>query len=506
MKVFTSVGSQEKRNYLLSQFPDQLSDECIFNSRDTKFEEQLLKLTNGRGVDLVLNSLADDKLQASLRCLAHFGRFLEIGKVDMLKDTGLHSYIYDGNKTIFGIFVDSFFNMGSDEFSYQRQCRERPRLHRLMMKHLEDGSITPLKRTVFDMETAEDAFRYMATGKHIGKVLLKIRDGRSSITKYTHLKNTIGVTYFHSNKSYVVIGGLGGFGLEVAQWMVDKGARNLVVVGRRGIREPYQQYSVDRMRNEFGANVSISQIDIRTEEGIRELIAEASKLGPVGGYFNIAAVYNDAIFMDQTPDTWDTSISPKARATYFFDKLSRELCPDLDYFVCFSSLSAARGNQGQTNYNFGNSFMDSICTRRRKQKLHGVSIQWGVIGDVGEVTERSGGNGMVLLGSTSQRMPSCMANLDTFIQSNSAVYSCCVKADDVVTGIKETTDVLKLLSRVLGMKNIQSIDPQSTLASLGIDSLMAVEIQQIIERNKGIQMSLKGIRDLSIKEFIEIAS
>lgn len=503
MKVFVTVGSVEKRDYLLQEFP-ALKPEDIFNSRDTKFEEQLLKITNGKGVDLILNSLADDKLQASLRCLADGGRFLEIGKVDMLKDTKLQPSLYDCNKTIYGIFVDSFFGMATNEFKYQRQQRERPLLHKLMTQYLTDGTIKPLKCTVFNMDQAEDAFRFMATGKHIGKVVVKVRD-RSVVSKYLSMTNSLSVTYFHSDKSYVIIGGLGGFGLEVVHWMAEKGARKFVISGRRGVREPYQQYCIDRLREQFNCEVVLTQVEIRTEKGINNLIDMAAKLGPVGGYFNIAAAYNDALFVDQTHETWDISISPKAWATFLFDKLSRKLCPHLDYFVCFSSLSTARGNAGQSNYNFGNSFMDSICEGRRRDGLHGLSIQWGVVGDVGEVTERSGGNGMVLLGSTSQRMPSCLTHLDLFIQSRSAVFSCCVKAQDVTTQ-KESTDVLKLLSRVLGMKNLQSIDPSSTLASLGIDSLMAVEIQQIIERNTGVQMSLKAVRELSISDFIKTAS
>lgn len=507
--VFTTVGSKEKRDFLLKQFPS-LNPNHIMNSRSTKFEEEILLRTDGRGVNVILNSLAGDKMQSSLNCLADHGRFLEIGKVDFLNDTKLQGIHYDGNKTIIGILLDSFFSTKSEKFKYPRLEKERKELYRLMTEGIASGIVKPLKRTVFGMDEVENAFRFMSTGKHVGKVVIRIDQEETSVSQLnTRLLTpdlTTKMTYFDCRKSYIIIGGLGGFGLEVAQWMAERGARNLVLSARRGVREPYQRYCIDRLRSEYGVKVTVSQVNVASEEGVVTLINEGAKLAPVGGYFNIAAFYSDSLFAQQTEEMFQSALTPKANATFLFDKLSRVLCPEMDYFVCFSSLSAGRGNPGQGYYNYGNSFMEAVCERRRRDGLHGLAIQWGVIGDVGEVSERSGGNGTVLLGCTSQRMPSCLEYLDKFLQTSETVVGSCVLANEFNSDGQDSTDVLKLLSRILGMKNIQSIDPSSTMASLGIDSLMAVELQQIIERNVGVKMSWKTIRELSVRDFVDVAS
>ena len=516
--IYTTCGSAEKRKFLLQEFPS-LNPNHIFNSRDTKFEEDILKLTDGRGVDVILNSLAGDKMKSSLNCLAANGRFLEIGKVDFLNDSKLNAESYDGNKTIIGVFLDSFFNYPSsqteDKFVYLRQIRERKLLEQLVDEGIKSGIIKPLKRTVFKMDQAEDAFRFMASGKHIGKVMIQIdqEESSSAVLRMDRIKNPnnqiiLNQTYFDPTKSYIIIGGLGGFGLEVVQWMAERGAKKFLLSSRRGIREPYQRYCLNRIKNDHGAEVITTQEPISNYDEVKSLVTTCiAKLGPVGGYFNIAALYSDSLFKDQTEEMFENALVPKAQVSYFMDQVTREICPTLDYFVCFSSLSSGRGNPGQGYYNYGNSIMESICYNRVSQGLHGLAIQWGVIGDVGEVSEKAGGNGMVLLGCTSQRIPSCLYHLDMFLQSvNTPVVGSCVLANDSNSDVKETQDVLKLLSRVLGMKNIQAVEPTATLAALGIDSLMAVEIQQIIERNKGVQLPLKTIREMSIKEFIETAS
>lgn len=502
--IYTTVGSSEKKDFLLREFPT-LPKENIFYSRDTTFEESLMKATGGRGVDVVLNSLSGELLQASLRCVARNGRFIEIGKADLIADINLHSWQVDGNRSIHGVYPESFFRYNSKKESEltRRTQDERSQLQHLLIEGMKNGTVKPLIRTVFEMSRIEDAFKFMFSGKHMGKVVIKMHQV-SSLAPCKVVKTT----HFYPNKSYLVIGGLGGFGLEVVQWLADKGARKIVVNSRRGLRESYQKYCVQRLQLQ-GITLILSQADSTSEEGVKKLINLTSSLGPIGGIFNAAAVFDDMLLTDQTPATFEAVCLPKAKTTLLLDECTRKMpnLRSLNYFVTFSSISGGRGNPGQTSYNFANSIMDSLCEERRRRGLPGLSIQWGVIGDVGYVAEKSNSNNTVILGLTGQRMHSCLSSLDQFLRSKDAVVTCYVKAEKTTANDSvATADIIKVVSRILGLKDMQSLDPNSTLGSLGIDSLIAVEIQQILERIMGSTVSLKQIKEMKIQEFMQIAT
>ena len=501
-RVFTTVGSSTKKQYLLKEFPE-LKDSDILYSRDTAFEDEIMKQTHGKGVDIVLNSLAEDKLQAGLRCLAPNGRFLEIGKVDFIQDTSLFSQQMDMNRSFHGVLLDSLFRYSSDDYFPQRLIDEKKKLKMLVMQGIEDGTVRPLRRTIFEKERIEEAFRFMSSGKHIGKVLIQMRQ-ESDVSPDTQLLPALKSTYLSPHKSYIVIGGLGGFGLEVVTWLADKGAKKIVISARRGIREPYQQFCVNRLKKR-GVKLHIAHDVVHKEEGAKTILDKALEMGPLGGLLNTAVVYEDILFENMTNEQFNRVIEPKLLATLHFDKLTRLKCPDLDFFVCFSSISCGRGNGGQTNYNFANSAMDSVCENRFSQGLPALSIQWGVVGDVGIVTEKTGSTEVNLLGATSQRLHSLLEACDRFLQTRAPVCLSYVKAEKAGNSSGDSVDLLKMVSRVFGIKDISTLDPQASLGSLGIDSLIAVEMKQLLERATGNAMTVKEIRDLTISTLIELS-
>ncbi|KAK8766021.1 hypothetical protein V5799_007202, partial [Amblyomma americanum] len=164
--VFTTVGSKEKREFLKRRFP-QLEDRNIANSRDLSFEEHVRRETKGRGVDLVLNSLSEEKLQASVRCLATHGRFLEIGKFDLVKDSPLGMSVFLKSAIFCGILLESLHGDGPFVADDKRRLRD------LVQQGIASGAVRPLDITHFRRDQAEEAFRFMASGKHIGKVVLE---------------------------------------------------------------------------------------------------------------------------------------------------------------------------------------------------------------------------------------------------------------------------------------------------------------------------------------------
>nr|ARI45075.1 fatty acid synthase [Leptinotarsa decemlineata] len=496
--VFTTVSSQAKRDFLKKTFP-QLKDENIGNSRDTSFEQLVMTQTNGRGVDCVLNSLAAHQLQASVRCLAIGGRFLEIGKVDLSNNSPLGMNIFLKNTTFHGILLDALFDSDSPE---KRQVMN------LVSEGIKSGAVQPLPKTVYNEHQVEQAFRFMASGKHIGKVLLQIREEESRKTQRPATK-TVGAiprTYMDPEKSYVLVGGLGGFGLELANWLINRGATKIVLTSRSGVKTGYQSLCVRRWR-EKGVEVLVSTADATTEKGAKRLLEESIALGPVGGIFNLAVVLRDAMMENQSEADFKTVCKPKVDGSKHLDAVSRILAPHLDYFVNFSSVSCGRGNAGQANYGLANSAMERIAEARHSAGLPGIAIQWGAIGDVGLILETMGGNDTEVSGTLPQRMSSCLATMDVFLQQPHSVVASMVLAEKrKASGGGSQVSLTDAVGNILGIKDTSTVAPSASLADLGMDSLMGAEIKQTLERNYDLVLSAQEIRALTFGRLLELSS
>lgn len=190
----------------------------------------------------------------------------------------------------------------------------------------------------------------MANGKHMGKVLIEVRKEDDTELK-SNIVKVIPKTVLNPLKTYIVTGGLGGFGIELALWLIQIGCRKLVLTSRSGIKNSYQAMQVRKMREE-GCNVVISNEICDTLESTQKLLDYASSFGPLGGIFHLAMVLNDSIFTNQTKRLFRKVCKPKIDATFYLDQLTRDLNKynQLDYFICFSSVASAIGNPGQSNY------------------------------------------------------------------------------------------------------------------------------------------------------------
>nr|XP_034178573.1 fatty acid synthase [Osmia lignaria]XP_034178581.1 fatty acid synthase [Osmia lignaria] len=495
-KVFTTVGTQEKRDFLKKIFP-QLTDRNIGNSRDTSFEQLVLNETNGRGVDIVLNSLAEEKLQASVRCLAIGGRFLEIGKFDLSNDASLGMSVFLKNVSFHGILLDAICETDGPE---------RKEVARLVSEGIKNGAVRPLPSTVFSEQQIEQSFRFMATGKHIGKVLLKLRDEEKQKVVQPSPKVVAAIPriYMNPDKSYILVGGLGGFGLELADWMIIRGAKYIVLTSRSGIRTGFQSLCVRRWR-EMGVHVTISTADVTTLAGAKQLILESNKIAPVGGIFNLAAVLRDALFENLEERDFVISSLPKIVGTKNLDAVSREYCSALDYFVVFSSVSSGRGNLGQTNYGLSNSAMERIMEQRQANGLPGLAIEWGAIGDVGLILETMGNNDTEVGGTLPQRIQSCLETMDVFLQQPHPILSSFVLADKRKNANSSNkVSIVQAVANILGIKKVESVNPAISLADLGMDSLMGTEIKQTLERGYDVTLSAQDIRGLTFEKLMKL--
>ncbi|CAH2052769.1 unnamed protein product, partial [Iphiclides podalirius] len=497
-EVFTTVGTPEKRAFIKKLFP-QLKDSHIGNSRDASFEDMIRRETNGKGVDLVLNSLSDEKLQASVRCLGYRGRFLEIGKFDISNNTPIGMYYFLKETSFHGIMLDYIFDQS---FAF------RKRLQDLLLTGIESGAVRPLTYCIFEKNQVETAFRYMAAGKHIGKVIIKIRDEERAnrpVRPVSFPVDAMPRYMCHEDFVYIVVGGLGGFGLELADWLILRGARKVLLTSRRGISNGYQSSRL-RAWAAYGANVRISTHDIVTESGCEEMLKMANSMGPVEAIFNLAVILKDSIFQNQTPETFRTSFAPKALATMNLDKLSRKLCPGLKNFVIFSSVSCGRGNAGQTNYGFSNSVMERICELRKKLGLPALAVQWGAVGDVGLVADMQDDDVQLEIGGTlQQRISSCLHALDKFLKQDAVIVSSIVVAEKKAGGTG-CGNIVDAVAQIMGIKDLKTVSQQVSLAELGMDSMMAVEIKQTLEREFEIFLTAQDIRTLTFARLVELTA
>jgi fatty acid synthase len=234
-------------------------------------------------------------------------------------------------------------------------------------------------------------------------------------------------THFNPKKVYIITGGLGGFGLELCQWMLFNGAKKIILTSRTGIKSNYQRVILNRLEalgkkyEFFKTEIIVSTHDSNTIEGSERLLKEANKLGPIGGIFHLALVLNDSLLENQTFDTFRETCESKINTFVNLDKLTRNSYPDLEYFVGFSSVSCGKGNAGQTNYGYANSVCERICEMRRRDGFHGLAIQWGPIGDVGVIAETE--SMIKFTGILKQRIFHCLEVLDKFFQYPEAILS-----------------------------------------------------------------------------------
>lgn len=225
--------------------------------------------------------------------------------------------------------------------------------------------------------------------------------------------------------------------------------------------------------------------------------------GPIAGIFNLAVALHDAIFENQTPEKFLQSFMPKAIATRYLDQLSRVLCPNLQYFVIFSSASCGRGNAGQSNYGMANSIMERIIERRCSEGLPGKAIQWGAIGEVGLVAEMAQDKiDLEIVGTVQQRIAACLNVLDELLSVPNPIVSSMVVAQKHL-GTK--MNIIESVLYILGIRDLKSVSKNTTLAELGMDSLMAVEIKQTLEREFDISLTAADLRGLTFAKLQEIS-
>jgi myxalamid-type polyketide synthase MxaB len=353
-EVFATAGSPEKRAFLKS-----LGVPHVLDSRTLAFADEILEVTGGEGVDIVLNSLPGEAIPKSLRLLRAYGRFLEIGKTDIYQNRMLGLAPFQNNLSYFAIDLD-------------RMLRQRPQAVRALflevMEQVAAGRYQPLPLRTFPVSDAVGAFRYMAKRKNIGKVVVSLRGGAED-----HADTAVGPA--RADGAYLITGGLGGLGLQVARWLIRKGAKDLVLMGRSD-PTPAVRATLQAWRSE-GVEVTVARADVAQKDQVDRALAGI----PLRGVVHAAGVLDDGVLVQLDRARFARALAPKVQGAWNLHLATRDT--PLECFVLFSSVTCLFGSPGQGNYAAGNAFLDALAHERRRLGLPALAINWGPWADVG---------------------------------------------------------------------------------------------------------------------------
>ncbi|KAF5286044.1 hypothetical protein FQA39_LY16448 [Lamprigera yunnana] len=478
--VFITVASEKKKTYLKTLYPF-LKETQISYLEDVSFQTSVLKQTRGKGVDVVIN-LSGRNLQLSTLCLAPNGKFVELGKDNLYHDSSVSSGILSRGCRFVGINLNSLMK---ENVNFQQKIQS------LLMKGVAMNYVKPIQRLVYNQENIKGAFDYMLNGTPNKKIMIKFRDEKRPVQMKAKAKY-----YCSPKRVYIVVGGLGGFGMEFLDWLIDRNARKIVIAVRSDVFSGYQQFKLKRWR-EKGTYVKIVKTDLSRTDECSRFLRDASHLGEVDAIFNFAIVLHNALIENQTEENFKQVLLPKMAITENLDIFSRKLCPQLRKFVTFSSIVSGRGNAGQTNYGMGNSVMERMCEKRRSEGIPALAIQWGIIGDVGIVVEKLVTDKRYF-GVLEQGLISCLNTMDEFLTQEQTIVSSSVLDDSNTNTSATTSDLMTQITDILGVTNSKNVSMHSTLADLGLDSTSSVELRRLLRVDYNIDVTTKDLRNMTL--------
>ncbi len=361
-EVIATAGSPAKRELLRL-----LGVAHVLDSRTLRFADQVRELTGGRGVDVVLNSLAGEAIARSLATLAPGGRFVELGKRDLMAD----------NRLPLGPFLGDLTFSATD---LARLARERPATVAAefaeVVRGVHDGTYRPVPHHVYPAERAAEAFEVLQHSRHIGKVVISLRTPPP-------LRVTSAPAELDPRATYLITGGLGGFGAATARRLADRGARRLCLVGRRGADSPEAPALLEELRRR-GVTATAHAADAADPAAMAALLAAVdTPEHPLRGVVHAAMVLDDVPLTEVTDASVRRVLSPKAEGARVLDRLTRDR--DLDFFVMYASAAALLGNQHQSTYAAANLSLEALARARRHAGRPALAVAWGALAGAGYV-------------------------------------------------------------------------------------------------------------------------
>ncbi|KAF2162689.1 hypothetical protein M409DRAFT_68977 [Zasmidium cellare ATCC 36951] len=516
-EIFATVGSEEKKDLIMKHYG--ISASHIFSSRDASFAKGIMRSTNDKGVDVVLNSLAGELLRLSWHCLAPFGRFLEIDKADLFANTGLDMKPFLENKSYIGVNLLDFENDPT------------PRAVKLwtdVAKLIGNGSLKPVQPVQqFNFADVEKAFRYVQTGRHMGKVVLRVDDNDTVLAIPRTPK--VGV---RTDGTYIVAG-LGGIGRELGRWLAEKGAKHSVFLSRSAASGADNQAFVENLRKTYDTNAIAFDCDVGNRAALQTVLYNISELPLVRGCVTGAMVLKDTLYEKMSADDLRITVGPKVHGTWNLHEL---LPKDMDFFVMLSSLAGVMGHRGQGNYGCGNIFQDYFASYRRSQGLPAMTIDIGYLLSVGFVAEHDEyvdhvkAMGLKVMHNSDLHglMATAMegsdahpaqvmcglpfnefepqwywmndnrfAGLRKLTGASSSASSSTISLKDELSRCTDIAVAIDTISNAMAerlarlmMIPVADVDTNKPLSAYGVDSLVAVEVRNWIKKEMGVEVSV----------------
>jgi len=515
-----------------------LGVEHVMNSRTLDFADEILRLTNGEGVDVVLNSLNGDFIPKNLAVVAPQGRFVEIGKIGIWTREQVQAVRPDVTYLPFDLLEVS-----------QREPDRITTMLEALMPEFQAGTLKPLPHTTFPIEEVAIAFRFMAQAKHIGKVVLTLPPPRPAFSG------------IRPDATYLITGGLGALGLELAQWLASQGARHLLLLSRRPPSDAAQA-TLKTLRQT--AEVSILQADVTDfaalETALEPWLEGKSGCSAIAGIFHAAGVLQDGKLSRLTWSAFERVMAPKLLGAWNLQRLLTRPTASgethsLDFFVNFSSISSLIGTAGQGNYAAANAVLDAIAHQHQHQGHPTLTLNWGpwAIGMAASLPNAEASfaaaglplippeAGLSILKTLLDRLPTSptpqigVFNLDparfvaqqpastqaffqrllpvisetsapttpetparTATMTTAPMTEVLQQLQALPTGDRPAalqTHIREQLARVLGFPNADTLDPDDNFGDLGMDSLMAVELVNRLQSSLGCPVTQTTLFD-----------
>ena len=514
-RVIATAGSEAKRALLR-----RLGVEAVLDSRSLEFADEVMRLTGGEGVDVVLNSLSGEAMERSLGVLRPFGRFLELGKRDFYGNTSVGLRPFRHNVSYFGVDAD------------QLPLR-RPELAAELFAEvaglMREGALRPLPYRAFAADDAAEAFRLMQASGHVGKVVLEL-DGAGPVARRV---SAAAVNPVRGDRVYLVTGGLSGFGLETARWLARQGARQLALVGRRGAATVGADDVLAGFAAE-GVHAVAYAGDVADERAMAGVLAAVRRgQGVVGGVVHAAVAMDDGLLTTMTEARFAAAMRTKLGGVEVLDRLTR--ADPIEMFVAYSSVTTVLGNPGQANYVAANGAVEAVMEARHGAGLPGLAVQWGPIGDAGYLSREKGvakmlskqlggrlltaadaldalpallaaGRAVVGLadvrwGGLGASLPLLRSPLFEALYDGSAAPAAEVDVRELLANCTPEEAQAKLaellteeVARIM-KTSAASIQGQRPLAELGMDSLMAIELRLAVEQRFGLTVPVLALSE-----------
>ncbi|MFI0897248.1 SDR family NAD(P)-dependent oxidoreductase [Streptomyces sp. NPDC020983] len=466
-----------------------LPEERIASSRDLDFARRFA----GERIDVVLNSLAGEFVDASLRLLAPGGHFVEMGKTD-IREPGqvaairpdVHYRAYDvtdqGPDHVRGMFA-------------------------ALAPMFERGELAPLPVTAWDVRRAREAFRHLGQARHTGKIVL-------TVPRPLDPQGTVLIT-----------GGTGMLGRHLARHLAaEHGVRHLLLLSRSGARPA----EADELGERFGATVTVAACDAADRQALAAVLAAVPAEHPLTAVVHAAGVIDDGPVAALTPERLDAVLRPKIDAAWNLHELTAG--SDLAAFVLFSSLAGVLGNAGQAGYAAANTYLDALAQHRRSRGLPGVSVAWSLWAEASAMTGHLGERDLGRLarqGIVPLATQEGLRLFDAAIGSSRAQVAAAVlapggdpehlppvlralaagaprpaRADEpgqgwaqqlaAATGAARLPLLLGLVQQqvaaVLGHGDPGAVRPDDAFKEIGFDSLTAVELRNRLARATGLRL------------------